>query len=158
MVYRSRPAKINIKVLIILVLAVVALGASLFSARHIRRAILSKRDLLAGEAAYEKKDWPAANRHFAEYLGRNPDDVEILKKLAEARLSIRPLEPGHITGAIGAYRRVIQLDPQYETAYEKLAMIYTGMHILDVLLRERLQFSYEVMKSLAGLFGLVELD
>jgi len=127
MVYRSRPAKINIKVLIILVLAVVALGASLFSARHIRRAILSKRDLLAGEAAYEKKDWPAANRHFAEYLGRNPDDVEILKKLAEARLSIRPLEPGQIAGAIGAYRRVIQLDPQYETAYEKLAMIYTGI-------------------------------
>ena len=116
MLYRSRPAKINIKVLIILIVVMVALVASLFATRQIRRGILSKRDLTAGQAAYENKDWPAAYSNFRGYLGRNPDDVEILKKYAEAALSIRPLEAGHITGAIAAYRRIMQLAPLDEDA------------------------------------------
>jgi len=123
----NRCAKINVKVLIILILVTVALGTSLFAARHIRRNILSEMSLKAGEAAFEDKDWPAAYRNFREYLGRNPDDVEILKKYAKARLSIRPLDAGNINGAIAAYRRVMQLVPLDEVAYEKLAMLYGGI-------------------------------
>ncbi len=123
----KRCAKINVKVLIILIIVTVAIGASLFTARHIRRSILSKRSLSAGQAAFENKDWPAAYRNFREYLGRNPDDVEILKKYAEARLSIQPLDGNHIAGAIAAYRRVVQLAPLDEVAYDKLATLYTGI-------------------------------
>ena len=122
----NRCAKINVTVLIILLVVMVAVGASLFAARQVRRDILSKMDLEAGQAAFEKEDWLAAYKHFREYLGRNPDDVEILKKYAEARLSIRPLEPEAIRGVIAAYRRVIQLDPLDEDAYDQLAMLYTG--------------------------------
>ncbi|UCF16853.1 MAG: hypothetical protein JSW59_05225, partial [Phycisphaerales bacterium] len=123
----NRCAKINVKVLIILIVITAAIGTSLFAARHIQRNILSEMSLRAGEAAFENKDWPVAYRKFREYLSRNPDNVEILKKYAEARLSIRPLEGDHITGAIAAYRHVMRLAPLDEVAYDKLAMLYVGI-------------------------------
>ncbi len=126
MVHRNRTAKINVKVLVILVVIVAALGVSLVVARQVRRSILSKMDLEAGTAAFEKEDWQVAASHLQEYLGRNPEDVEILKKYAQARLAIRPVELASIGGAISAYRRVIRLSPLDEVAYEKLAMLYTS--------------------------------
>ena len=129
----NRYAKVNVKVLIILIVIIAAIVASLFAARQIRRSIYSKMHLEAGQKAFENKDWPAAYEHFKEYLGRNPDDIEILKKYAEARLLIRPLEGNAIAGAVSAYRRVIRLNPQDETAYEKLAMLYTGIENFEEL-------------------------
>ncbi len=123
----NRCAKINVKVLIILIVIVVAIVASLFAARQIRRNILSEISLQAGEAAFENEDWSVAYRNFRGYLGRNPDDVEVLKKYAKARLSIRPLDTGNINGAIAAYRRIMQLAPLDEIAYDKLAMLYVGI-------------------------------
>ena len=122
----NRCAKINVKVLIILIIITVAIGASLLAARQVRRRVLSKISLEAGQAAFENKDWPAAYRNFRGYLGRNPDDVEILKKYAKAAMSIRPLDGNLIGGAIAAYRRVMQLDPIDEITYEKLAMLYAA--------------------------------
>ena len=124
----NRYAKINVKLLIILILVVVALGTSLLAARQIRRSILSKKSLEAGQAAYENKDWSEACKNFKEYLGRNPDDIEILKKFAHARLSIRPLEGDAITEAIMAYRRVMQLSPVDEVAFDKLVTLYNSVH------------------------------
>ncbi len=125
MVSLNRAGKINVKVVVILLLIVVALGASLFVARHARRRILSRMDYNAGNAAYEKEDWPTAFKHFQEYLGRNPDDLEILKKYAEARMNMRPLDARAISGAASAYRRIIRVDPNDREAYEELAEIYT---------------------------------
>jgi len=122
-----RYAKINAKVLIILILITVAIVSSLFAARHIRRSVFSKMYLEAGQEAFENKDWPATYKNFKEYLGRNPDDIEILKKYAEARLSIRPLDGEAIAGAISVYRRVIRLNPLDETAYDRLAMLYSSI-------------------------------
>jgi len=119
-----RYAKINVKVLIILLAVTVALGASLLSARQIRRKILSKKDLEAGTAAFEKQDWSGAYEHFQEYLGRNPNDIEILKKYAEAGISMRPLDYQKVSSAIQAYRYVVQVDPNDSEAYEELAMLY----------------------------------
>ena len=127
MVGWNRSAKINVKVVVILLLVVVAIGASLFVARHARRKILSRMDLNAGNAAYdkEKPDWPTAVKHFQEYLGRNPDDLEILKKYAESRMHIRPLDSRAIGGAVSAYRRIIREDPNDMATYDQLAEIYT---------------------------------
>jgi len=119
-----RFAKINIKVLIVLVLVIAALGASLFAARRVRRMVLSKAAVEAGTTAFEKQDWSAAYKNYRQYLGRNPDDLEILKKYAKAGLSIRPSNADAIKGAASAYRRIIQLSPLDGVAYEKLAMIY----------------------------------
>jgi tetratricopeptide (TPR) repeat protein len=127
MVHRNRCGKVNVKVLAILIMVTVALGTSLFAARQVRRNILSKTSLATGEAAFENKDWPVAFKSYRDYLGRNPDDLEVLKKYAQACLAIRPLDARAISGAIAAYRRVVQLDSQDEVAYEKLAMLYAGV-------------------------------
>jgi len=127
MVGWNRSAKINVKVVIILLVVLVAIVASLFVARYARRRILSRMDLNAGNAAYEKEppDWSTAAEHFQEYLGRNPDDLEILKKYAESRMHIRPLDARAIGGAASAYRRIIRNEPNDVETYDQLAEIYT---------------------------------
>ena len=124
--YRNKAARVNLKVLIVLIVVSVALGVSLVAARQVRRSILSKMDLQRGTTAFEEKDWKAACRHFQEYLGRNPDDVDILKKYAVAQLAGRPLNAPAIGAALSAYRRILQLDPHDEIAGEELAALYAG--------------------------------
>lgn len=123
----SRRAKINVKVLVVLVVALVALAGGLFVARQVRRSILSQRDLAAGEAAFAQGDYAAASKNYQEYLGRHPDDLAILRKYAHSRLSIRPLEGPNLLQAIAGYRRIMQLDPQDKAACEKLATLYIGI-------------------------------
>lgn len=127
MIIKSRYAKVNIKVLVIIILVTVAIVTSLFTARHIRRSFLSKANLEEGQAAFENQDWSIASRKLRAYLSRNPDNIEILKKYAQASLSIRPLNAEAIAGAVSAYRHIIQLDPLDTISYEKLAMLYTGI-------------------------------
>lgn len=123
----NRRAKVNVKVLAVLILVIVAIASSLFAAREVRRNLLLKMDLDKGQAAFEKEDWTTAVKHFQRYLSRHPDDLEILKEYAQARLSIRPLDTAAVGGAIAAYRRIIQLDPVDEIAYERLAELYTSL-------------------------------
>jgi predicted Zn-dependent protease len=123
----TRCAKVNFKVLIILIIITVAIGVSLFAARQARRRILSKIDFQAGNAAFEKEDWQTACRHFREYLGRNPDDIEILKKYAKAGLSIRPQNPNNINRVIATYRQIMRVDPQEMSTYDMLAKLYMGI-------------------------------
>jgi tetratricopeptide (TPR) repeat protein len=126
--HRNRHGKVNVKLAVILVLITTALVVSLVAARQVRRSILLKLSLETGEAAYDKGDWVVAAKNLQEYLGRNPDDVDILGKYAKARLSIRPLETANINGAISAYRRVLQLASlnDAEVAYEQLALLYAA--------------------------------
>lgn len=133
MLEQHRPARVNVKVLIVVLVVMVALAGSLIAARQVRRSILSKRDLAAGQAAYEARDWPTAYKHFQEFLGRNPDNIEILKKFALARLSMQPFEPEAIPRAAAAYRRVIQLDPLDEIAYDELVRLYEAVGNFDEL-------------------------
>jgi len=128
-----RRAKINLKLVIILVVAVVALGAGVFVARHVRRRILTARALAAGKAAVEKQDWPAACKHLKEYLSRNPDDVEMLKQFGQASLYVQPIQSGNIKNAIWAYRRVIRLRPTDDVSYDELARLYTHIDRYDEL-------------------------
>ena len=142
MLYRNRCGKVNLKVLAILIVVVVALGASLFAARQVHRNIISKTSLEAGQAAFAQQDWPVASKQFRQYLNRNPDDLEILRKYAQSCLAIRPLDAQAVSGAIAAYRRILQMDPQDAVAYEKLAMLYGGIgnyEELGVIARQRLE-------------------
>ncbi len=129
----NRCAKINVKLLVILILVTLALGIGLVAARQVRREILSETSLTEGQAAFEREDWLEACKNFKDYLDRNPDDVEILKKYAKARMSIRPFSPEALQHAISAYRLVIQFDPLDKDAYEQLASLYAGIGNFDEL-------------------------
>ena len=133
MIYWNRCGKVNLKLVVIVILVMGMLGVSLVVARHIHRGVFSERALAAGEAAFENQDWSGAGKSYREYLGRNPDDLEILRKYAQACLAIRPLDVKAFSGAIAAYRRIIELDPQDEVAYEKLALLYGAIGDYDEL-------------------------
>jgi len=138
--YRS--ARVNVRLLVILVWVVVVLGVGAVVGRQVRRNILANRALAAGKAALEKKDWRAASKHLREYLSRCPTDGEMLQKCAEANLKVRPLEPGNVGVAIDAYRRLLRLDPQKDFVYEQLAKLYTSIgnfEELDYIARQRLE-------------------
>lgn len=121
--------RINLKVLFVIVVVLVLVVVSLFTARHVRRRVLSARDKAAGKAAYASRDWSAAFKHYAEYLGRNLDDTEIIKEYANAAISIQPVTLEMLERAIASYRRVLQLKPDVGEAndevYDKLVCIYS---------------------------------
>ena len=142
MLYRKRCGKVNVKLVIILILVTAAAGVSLVVARQTHRGMLSEKSLAAGETAWAGQDWPSAAKNYRKYLSRNTDDVEVLRKYAEASLSVRPLDAAAVSGAISAYRRILELVPHDDVACEKLAMLYGGVGNFDELAgiaRERLE-------------------
>ncbi len=128
-----KPGRLNLKALGLLVTMVVVLGAGTFTARYIHKRLLAQRALEAGLAAFEREDWPSACEHFRQYLKRRPTDetenrhIEIPDKYAHALLRVRPLEPDNIGAALGAYRRVLRLDPTRASTYEALAGLYIDL-------------------------------
>jgi len=120
-------AKVNVKLVIILVSTIVVLGVGAFVAREVRRSYLASRDLAAGNAAYDRGDWDEARKRFVEYLGRRPRDAEILGKYAEVLLKPASLSRNDIRRAIGAYRELLNLTPDDHEVYRQLAAMYTHM-------------------------------
>jgi len=111
-------------VIVILVSVLIVLGVGAFVARHVRRKILAERDFAAGNAAFDRQDWKEAAKHFQEYLGRRPEDLDILRKYAESLLSTEPLEQRGIGRAIGSYRQLLRFAPDDAEACEELAKLY----------------------------------
>ncbi|MCP4256035.1 MAG: tetratricopeptide repeat protein [Planctomycetes bacterium] len=140
--YRNRIIRINFKLFVILIVVTSVLIVSMITVRRFHRSNLFERSLEEGQIAFENNDWSAAAKSFREYLIQNPDDIKILKKYAEAMMSTRPLDASVITGSISIYRRIIQLDPSYGIAYEKLVRLFTitgNFEELDFIARMRLK-------------------
>lgn len=150
MTHQNENARINVKVLVILLLVIGAVGISLFAARQIRRSRFSQESLAAGLAAYDRQDWPKAVKHLGSYLSKHDDDVDVARKYAESCLSIHPLDNRMVSGAIWAYRRVIEWEPDDEAAYSKLAMLYKAIgnfQELEQIARMRLEHVPEDAKA-----------
>jgi len=118
------PARIKLKVVIILVTAVVVVVAGAFVARHVRRRVIARRSLAEGQAALARKDWPAACKHLRRYLSYHSDNADMLREYAEANLRLKPLEPKDMATAIAAYRLLLKLTPRDASVYERLAELY----------------------------------
>jgi tetratricopeptide (TPR) repeat protein len=131
MYHRSTSGKVNVKLLVILIAVVAAVGLSLVFARQIRRRLLSEQARVAGQAALDKQDWPAAAKNFRAYLARNPDDLDILRKYSDVLMAMRLPDTQALTSAIAACRRITELDPQDDVASERLAKLYRSIGKLD---------------------------
>ena len=141
-IHRSGRGKVNVRLLITLIVIVVVASVSLVAARRMWRGVLSEKALAAGQAAFAQQDWPAAVKSLRQYLGHHPNDLDVLRKYAEALMAIRPPDRSVVAGRISAYRRILQLDPCDQTVSEKLATLYTTIENyeeLAVVARARLQ-------------------
>ena len=120
-------ARINVKLLIILVGLMGVLGTSAVAGHYVRKRVLADRALAAGKAALDAEDWPDACKQLRKYLEKYPDDEEILRRYAEAHLAVRPRDPNHVGAALGAYRRLRRLQPDDEKVSARLAKLYLGV-------------------------------
>ena len=124
MISERRPARINWKLLLIVVAALVVLGAGLVVARYVRKEIIASRGLAAGQAGFQKGDWKEAATNLRDYLERFPDNPEVLGQYAQANLLVRPLDASNIFSAVDAYRRILRLKPDTTSVYRPLAVLY----------------------------------
>ena len=108
--------RINWKLIIVLIIAVVVLGAAAFGLRQWNRSQRSAKGLTDGLAAYEAKQWDLAANSLGKYLAVAGNDAEILNKYAEAQLKRRPAKMPNINQAINAYRRILRLDETPDNA------------------------------------------
>lgn len=73
----------------------------------------------AGEAAYGRGDWPAAEIHFRVLAERVPAD-----SLAPFKLGNALAHQGRLDEAAAAYQAALQRDPQFAKAASNLATVY----------------------------------
>jgi tetratricopeptide (TPR) repeat protein len=121
-----QPARIRVKLLVILAVVIGVLGAGAFVAHKARKRITAERVLAAGKAALQKEDWREACEQLELYLSKYPGDEALLVEYAKANLAVRPLEPRYIAAAIGAYRRLFRLRPGDAETCTQLARLYFG--------------------------------
>ncbi len=119
-----RSGRINLKALVILVLAIVVLLGAAAGAYKIRKRIIADRALAAGKAALQQQNWTEACKQLRQYLSRYPDNPDMLARYAEANLAVHPQTAENIVAAIGAYRRYLRLRPGDEKACHQLADLY----------------------------------
>lgn len=123
--------KINVRVAAIVALVALLAVALLAVGWKLRKRAIVTQSLQAGLAAHQAEDWEQASREFQVYLSKKPNDLDILAKYAESRLNILPIDPQNIGAAVGAYRRMLQLDPGNEDAIRSLCRVYLGMRDYD---------------------------
>jgi len=100
------------------------LSAAAFGIHRWQRQKQARESLTQGLDAYQRGDWETARMMLGRYLSRYPENVDVLRKYAEAQLSTRPLPPANILQAAGAYRRLLRLQPRDDAAFDRLAIIY----------------------------------
>lgn len=122
-----RVARVNIKVLVILVLVIGLVGGGAVVGHFVRKRMMVATALAEGKAALERKEWGEACKHLKLYLSKNPDDEEMMEAYADARLAIRPVEGSNLGAAIGTLRDLLRRRPDDAALSKKLAKLYFGI-------------------------------
>jgi tetratricopeptide (TPR) repeat protein len=117
-------SRFNWKFAIVLLLAVIVLGLTLFGLRNWRRQHMAQQGLKLGNQAYADERWEDAVQNLGRYINRHPDDVQVLMKYAQAQLNIRPVRRNQIQQALNAYRYILQIDKGNVDAASTLIEIY----------------------------------
>ena len=119
--------KRRLLILVIIAVVVVSTGAGwfVFRKQQIRKRYMAQRS--GGLACIQAGDYATGLEKLADYIGRYPDDVEVLYELAEARLRIEMTDGKHIQLAAELLRRVLELDPSRKPVWRELALLYAKL-------------------------------
>ncbi len=115
------------KRIVLLLVAVVVIGAGLAVALQWRRASIVQESAEARERGLElhrQGDWEPAMRSLSRATRHHRDDPEVMVALAESRLNV-PLESGrHISNAISFAQQALVVDPDNPEALALLVNLY----------------------------------
>ena len=128
---QHRPARINVKALVALVLVVVVLLGGALIGHQVRKRSIARQALTAGKAALAQQDWATACTHLKLYLSKYPDDQEMLARYAEAQLALGPRERENLAAALGAYRRLLRHRPGDDEICAQLVKLYARIGDLE---------------------------
>lgn len=123
-------AMIKFRLLLGLAVAIVVLGAGAYAVRNWQRSRNMKQALIEGRAAFDRQDWKTASHFLGRYVSRNldrfsdPEVANVARLLAEAQLSIHPLQAEFVSAAVNTYRRLLRDAPFDPRICERLAFIY----------------------------------
>ncbi len=117
----------NWKLAVVLVIGCSVLAVTAVGLRKWRNANSAQKGLILGNKAYEEHDWEEAAKALGRYIAINQNDVEVLKKYADAQLKIRPSSVDNIQQAAQAYRIVLRIEPDNFEVAEQLTELYILM-------------------------------
>lgn len=114
----------TLRILVLTALVGVLAVGGLYGGWKARKALMVRRALATGLAAYEQRDWETARLNLGRYISVHPDDAELLAKYAYAQLAVRPVKPESLVQALGAYRGALRVRPGDDEAFRRLALLY----------------------------------
>ena len=114
--------RVNWNIIIVLILALIAVGLTGYSLRKYHRQQRAEVGLSDGLAAYEAGEWKKAAVGLGRYLAIHRNDVDILIKYAQSQLRIQPLKRQNLGQAINAYRAVLRLEENEQAAREIISL------------------------------------
>jgi len=92
----------------------IAVCGAAYAGWKIRKRMIADRALEDGRALVKAGNYREGARQLRLYVERYPNKAEVLKEYAEANLKVSPLEAGNVAQAIGAYRRLVRVQPTSE--------------------------------------------
>jgi tetratricopeptide (TPR) repeat protein len=119
----------NWKLAIVLVVASVVFGISVYALHHWQTSQKAEQALPRGLKAFDAKNWDEAADQLGRYISRNNQDVSVLVKYADAQMKRRPMSPGNIQQAIAAYRNALRFRPDDIDTARRLTQLYLDPHV-----------------------------
>ena len=115
--------KINWKLIVVLLLAVIVLMITAVGLRKYHRIERAELGLTKGLAAYEAGQWGEAATYLGQYLSINRQDTETLIKYAQSQIRSKPFKREKLAQAVNAYRAVLRNEDNLQAA-EEIIEIY----------------------------------
>lgn len=108
--------RFNWKLVVVLILAIAALGITVIGLRSWNRTHRASMGLQKGKEAFDAGQWEAAANHYGQYLSVHRTDTAALKRYAQAHMNIRPVRKNSIDQAVNAYKQLLRLEADAESA------------------------------------------
>jgi cytochrome c-type biogenesis protein CcmH/NrfG len=114
----------NWKLAIVLVVASVVFGFSVYALHHWQTTQRARQALPRGLKAFDAKKWDEAAEQLGLYIASNNQDISALVKYGDAQLKRLPRTKGNFQQAIAAYRNVLRFRPSDIDTAKKLVELY----------------------------------